>query len=189
MNWEKLGEGLIRIHFVRILIGALLLNGIIFGFLVLPGRARRSSLESQLQTLHHQAAAAEHRNQELKKRVTNLEQAQKDLKYLYTKVLEPETTGPTEIRLELEDLARRAQIKRGDFSYSYDKMDMFRLQHFNLGVPVEGSYRNVRQFINGIERSRHFLILDRVDLSAEKQNPNSVTLDFKLSTYLVENAS
>lgn len=189
MNREKLGQGLIKIHLLRILIGCLLLNAVVFGLLVLPGKARRIWLQSQLQTLDLQVAAARHRNELLKSRVTGLEQAQKDLQYLYTKVFESEKTGPTEIRLELEDLAQKAQIKRGDFTYGYDRLEQYRLQRFNLGVPVEGSYRNIRQFINSIERSKHFLILERVELSAEKQNPNSVNLDFRLSTYLVENAS
>jgi hypothetical protein len=51
---------------------------------------------------------------------------------------------------------------------------------------VEGAYRDVRRFINDIERSDYFLILDRVHLSAERraQAGENVQLNFQLSTYL-----
>jgi Tfp pilus assembly protein PilO len=90
------------------------------------------------------------------------------------------------IRMELEGLANNLQVKRSDFSYDYKNLEDFGLQHFMLSVPVEGNYRNIRRFINSIERSEHFLILDRVDLSSEKKD-DTLNLDFTLSTYLVEN--
>jgi Tfp pilus assembly protein PilO len=90
------------------------------------------------------------------------------------------------IRLELEDLARSLQVKRGDFSYNYDdSVADPKLQEFRLAVSVDGNYRNIRKFINSIERSKHFLILNRVDLSSDKK-PDSLSLDFQLSTYLVK---
>ena len=68
---------------------------------------------------------------------------------------------------------------------SYSDLPDFGLQMFTLGVPVEGNYRNLRRFINSIERSKHFLILDRVDLSSEKK-AEVLNLDFRISTYLVQ---
>lgn len=189
MSWEKLGQFLIKIHFVRIAIAFLVLNGIVFALLVFPSRARHSALEMQLKDLQGQVVAADRRTQESQHRFAALEQAQKDLEFLYAKVFESEKTGPAEIRLWLEDLAQRTQVRRGDFTYDYNDLSEYQLRQFVIGVPVEGSYRNIRQLINSIERSKHFLILERVDLSAEKQKPDTVNLNFRLSTYLVNHAS
>lgn len=189
MNWEKTGQFLTKIRFLRIAIGILIFNAIVFAMLVLPGRVRHQILERDLSTLKIQVDVASRHADDLQSRVSKLEQAQKDLKFLYDQVFESNKTGPTEIRLELEALAQRTQVKRGDFTYSYQGLPLYDLQQFDMGVPVEGTYRNIRQFINSIERSKHFLILLRVDLSAEKKRPDAVNLNFKLSTFLVSHAS
>jgi Tfp pilus assembly protein PilO len=86
----------------------------------------------------------------------------------------------------LQDLAGSLSVERGGLDYDYDDLPQYGLRHFSLAVPVEGAYREIRRFINEIERSQYFLILDRVDLSAEKESKSgeNVTLNFQLSTYL-----
>ena len=112
-----------------------------------------------------------------------LQHAQSDLKKIYSDILLPRKDGVVSIRLELEELAR--PLKVGDFGYTYKDIDDFGLQEFSLSVPVDGNYRNIRKFINSIERSKHFLILDKVNLSSEK-HADALSLDFRLSTYLVK---
>ncbi len=90
-----------------------------------------------------------------------------------------------DIRLELEELAQELQVKRTDFSYTYSSIPGLRLQEFKVSVPIEGSYGDIRRFINSIERSQHFLILDRVDLTSVRADV--LNLSFSVSTYLVEN--
>jgi type IV pilus assembly protein PilO len=188
MNLEKLSISLKRIHFVRLALAILLINVIVWVFFVLPKRNRIETLQSNYASLRTQVAADQKEVRALEARVKKLQQAQKDLKTIYSDVLVPRREGVTAIRLELETLARDLQIIRQDFSYDYKDLPEFKLQHFTLGVPVEGNYRNIRRFINSIERSKHFLILDRVDLSSEKKT-EAVNLDFVLSTYLVEDES
>ncbi len=48
---------------------------------------------AELQTLHGQVAAAQHRNQLLKSALTDCA-GSKDLEHLYTEVFESEKTGP-----------------------------------------------------------------------------------------------
>lgn len=188
MNIEKISVALRRIHFVRLTLVFIFINAVILTVLVLPKRARIAALQSQYATLRSEAATDRRELRMLEERLKNIQQAQKDLQTIYSKVLATKKKGVTEIRLELEGLTRSLQIKRQDFSYNYENLDDFKLQHFMLGVPVEGNYRNIRRFINSIERSPHFLILDRVDLSSEEK-ADALNLDFRISTYLVEDES
>jgi Tfp pilus assembly protein PilO len=186
MNTEKLSILLKRIHFVRIMLAALALNFAVWAFLVLPKQDRIARLQDNYGQLRTQAAADQRNVKELQNRLKHLQQAQQDLKTIYSTLLVSRTRGVTEIRLELESLANDLQVKRRDFTYDYEELEDFNLQQFTLSVPVEGNYHNIRRFINSIERSEHFLILDRVDLSSEKK-ADVLNLDFMLSTYLVKN--
>jgi Tfp pilus assembly protein PilO len=186
MNTEKLSILLKKIHFVRFLLAVLAINLAIWIFLVLPKQDRIARLQDSYAQLRTQAAADQKNVRELQARLKHLQQAQQDLKTIYSSLLVPRSRGVTEIRLELETLANDLQVKRRDFTYDYTDLKDFNLQQFTLSVPVEGNYRNIRRFINSIERSEHFLILDRVDLSSEKK-ADVLNLDFMLSTYLVKN--
>lgn len=184
MNIEKISVNLKKVHFVRFLLVVLGVNLAIWGFLVLPKQDRIAALQKNYATLRNQGTTDQKEIKELQGRLKHLQQAQEDLKTIYNKLLIRRTEGMS-IRMELEGLANQLQVKRSDFSYDYKDLQDFGLQHFMLSVPVEGNYRNIRRFINSIERSQHFLILDRVDLSSEKKE-DTLNLDFTLSTYLVE---
>jgi Tfp pilus assembly protein PilO len=184
MNIEKLSINLKKIHFVRFLLVVLGVNLAIWGFLVLPKQDRIAALQKSYADLRTQSATDQKEIKQLQSRLKHLQQAQQDLKTIYSKLLIKRREGMS-IRMELEGLANNLQVKRSDFSYDYKNLEDFGLQHFMLSVPVEGSYTNIRRFINSIERSEHFLILDRVDLSSERK-ADTLNLDFTLSTYLVE---
>lgn len=184
MNIEKISILMKRIQFGRLAFGLILINLAVLALLVLPRRNVIASLQDQYGDLRQLAVGDQKEVRDLKGRVEKLQRAQADLKKIYSEILLPEKEGVLAIRLELEDLARSLQVKRGDFSYLYKDQEEFRLQEFKLAVPVEGNYRNIRKFINSIERSKHFLILNRVDLSSDKSD--SLSLDFQLSTYLVK---
>jgi len=183
MNLERTSLGFKRIHLVRLLLLALAVNIIVFFIFVRPNRAQISNLQDRYGQLRSEVRAQKQQLQILHTRLARLQQGQKDLKHLYSQVLTPKRTGVTDIRLELETLLSSLQIQKQDFSYRYQIIKDMDLQQFTLGVPVQGSYRNIRQFINSIERSNHFLILERVNLSSE-QSDQQLNLDFQLSTYL-----
>ena len=185
MNIEKTSILLKRIQFGRLIGAFLLINVLLLLFLVIPRRNVTSNLQDSFGNLRQQAANDQKEIRDLKTRLANLQRAQEDLKKIYSEILLPKKEGVLEIRLELEELARSMQIKRADPGYQYQDMSNFRVQQFGVSLPVEGSYRNIRRFINSIERSKHFLIIDAVDLSSEQQS-DAVTLAFRLSTYLVE---
>jgi Tfp pilus assembly protein PilO len=186
MNLERPGIFFKSIHFVRLMVVVLLANIAILGFIVLPNKARIKRQQEQYQSLRRDVAAEKKGNQELLVRLEKLQQAQKDITEMYAKIFVPKKKGATDIRLELESLIRNNQIQRTDVRHSNTPLPDYKLQQYSLGVPVEGTYVNIRRFINDIERSEHFLILDRVDLASEKKG-DVLTLDFELSTYLVDN--
>jgi type IV pilus assembly protein PilO len=173
-----------KVHLVRLALVVIALNLLLFAFVVLPQNGRIARLQSEYALMRSRLLGSQRNIVELKARLQALLQAEKDLKTVYSKILIPKKTGVTDIRLEVESLAQALEIKKENFTYNYEPLTEFKLQQFRLGVPVEGNYKNIRRFINSIERSKHFLILERVDLSEQKAD--ILNLDFQLSTYLTD---
>jgi len=184
MNVEKLSLFLKRVHLVRWAAVVILINALIFAFLVLPKQNRIASSQSHYANLRSKVFSEQRNVRHLQTRLAKLQQAQTALQTMYAQVLAPKKTGVTDIRLELESLLSGLQMQ-GDFAYTNQGLPEFRLHVLKLSLPVRGSYPQIRQFINDIERSRYFLILDRVDLTSQ-QRSDLLNLNFSLSTYLVE---
>ncbi len=186
MNFERIGLFLKSIRFVYIALFLLLLNIIAFFFVVLPEQQKISRLQTSVAQQKNQIREQQDDIKILRQRLAALEKAQRDLDMIYNQVLAQKKIGVTAVRQELQDLAGGLSVERGGLDYDYQLLPEYGLRHFTLSVPVEGAYREIRRFINDIERSDYFLILDRVDLSAEKESRSgdNLTLNFQLSTYL-----
>ena len=167
------------------MLAAIGINLLVFTFYVIPNRSKVANLQAQYAGIRQDALEQQRHIKDLQMRLLRLQEAEKDLKYLYGTVLLPKKSGVMDIRLELEGLAQDLKVKRSDFSYSYGSIPDLHLQEFKVSVPIEGSYGDIRRFINSIERSQHFLILDRVDLTSVREDV--LSLSFGVSTYLVEN--
>lgn len=186
MNFERISLLLKNIRFVYIGLLLLALNIIAFFFIVLPEKQKISKLQTSFSRQRNEIGEQQQELKVLRRRLAALQKAQKDLDMIYNQVLAQKKVGVTAIRQELQDLAGSLSVERGGLDYDYDDLPEYGLRHFSLAVPVEGAYREIRRFINDIERSQYFLILDRVDISAEKESKSgeNVTLNFQLSTYL-----
>lgn len=187
MNIEKMSLFFKAIRFPQLALIGILLNTVIFLLVVLPDQKNISNLQNRFAELR---AEVRKQNVELRRqqiRLAKLQQAERDLKHMYKDVLSTRKTGVTDIRVELGELLASLQIEKEDFSYSYQNIEKFGVQQFRLSVPVRGNYRTIRQFINSIERSEHFLILERVELTSEQEATDRLNLDFRIATYLTQN--
>jgi Tfp pilus assembly protein PilO len=186
MNFERISSLLKSIRFVYVGLFLVVLNIIAFLFLVLPQKQNISRLQTDYAYQRSRMAEQKRGITVLSRRLEALQKAKRDLEVIYTQVLAQKKIGVTAIRQELQDLAGSLTVQRGGVDYNYIVLPEYGLRHFALSVPVEGAYRDIRRFINDIERSQYFLILDRVDLSTERKRDagENVRLNFQISTYL-----
>ena len=185
MNSERISILLKQSHFIAVGLLLVGLNILLFLFVILPQKQNISRLHTEHSRQRTLLAEQQRQLKTLTQRLAALQKAENDLKIIYDQVLVQKKIGVTAIRQELQDLAGSLSVERGGVNYDYTPLPEFGLRQFTLSVPVEGAYRDIRRFINDIERSQYFLILDRVDLSSERRaEAQSVTLNFQLSTYL-----
>jgi hypothetical protein len=96
--------------------------------------------------------------------------------------------GLTEAWDEIDHLASETHVVRGRTGYDRELLDVG-LEHVEATMPVEGNYFDLVRFINRLERSDRFFLVEEVRLSKREQEDATIRLDCSLSFYLKPNAA
>ncbi len=107
------------------------------------------------------------------------------IQYLYDEVFETERQRLTAVIREVKDLASRAGLEPPGITYPEEAIEDHELLRKSFVFSVKGQYEELRRFINFIELSEHFLILEEIRVSDTTEGSLSVAL--RIST-LFENS-
>ncbi|MCM2268619.1 MAG: hypothetical protein NDJ75_00780 [Thermoanaerobaculia bacterium] len=80
---------------------------------------------------------------------------------------------------ELKDLAQRAGLDPGTFSYPSETLEQFGLTRRSFVFAVEGSYAALRTFLNLVELSPSFLAVEQIDVDLAR---GGLAIRLRLST-------
>lgn len=80
---------------------------------------------------------------------------------------------------ELKDLAQRAGLDPGTFSYPSETLEQFGLARRSFVFAVEGSYASLRTFLNLVELSPSFLAVEQIDVDLAR---GGLAIRLRLST-------
>ena len=111
-----------------------------------------------------------------------LEKARDEMKRLAVDVLSTRDRRMISVQLEVMDLVKDLGISSDRVQYEAPQEGP--LERFGIVVPLEGGYSSLRKFIQKLEASQNFLVVERVQLGSGK-NPDVVELDITLATYFV----
>jgi Tfp pilus assembly protein PilO len=84
---------------------------------------------------------------------------------------------------DVERLAREPGLKPGGRSFSAGEVTDPRLSRIKVGLPLVGSYDQLVGFLQRVERSKHFLTVDRIALSGSEEGTASLRVE--LSAYFL----
>ena len=90
--------------------------------------------------------------------------------------------GLTEAWKELDHLAEGSRVQRGQTSYKRELLDVG-LEQIKARMPVEGSYFDLVRFINRLERSPRFFLVEEIRL-AKRDRGDFIELDCSISFFL-----
>jgi Tfp pilus assembly protein PilO len=94
----------------------------------------------------------------------------------------PKEKIASELLLELDQISAEAGLTRNRVGYRLDQEAVFGLQRMVITLPVEGSYANIRNFLNMLESHEKFIIIDSMALVSEREGTGTIRLDVSLST-------
>lgn len=111
---------------------------------------------------------------------------EKEVENLYSQTFSTASERFTRIQLEIKALARRAGLRPTAFTYPSSDLE-WQLTRRQINFRVDGTYEQLRMFINLLELSEYFLSLDQVTLSeSNTQGSNPVlSIGLSLSTIFV----
>ena len=89
----------------------------------------------------------------------------------------------SDFSVEFGKLAADASARLGTVRYEELESDVPGLRRFRISATVSGEYVQVVKFINALERSKHFYVINSVNLGEQQQG---LRLGINLDTYLGE---
>ena len=112
-------------------------------------------------------------------------QAESDLQDLRDGVLSTRNLRLVDVEEELERLCSQFGIDLNSVGYDNDLLLDEELDRFVMNVPLEGNYASLRKFLQAVEDSEEFLVVERVSLARGKEGGRTLSLSINLATYFV----
>lgn len=104
---------------------------------------------------------------------------------LFLERLSTESERFTDSVRELYDLAERSQLLYDSITYPREELEGYGLVRKSFVFSVTGSYADLRTFLNLLELTESFLVLDQIGVS---ESGSRLGIELRLSTYFVEPA-
>lgn len=143
----------------------------------------QETLDGQERRLQELAAQRRQMEAMLARVRTNEQQVER----LYLDRLSTRSRRLTGVTAEVKDLARRAGLLPRTLSYPEQDIEELGLIKRSFIFSVEGTYGELRKFINLLEVSRSFLSLDEMRLAGTTEGPE-LHIDLSLSTLFASEA-
>jgi Tfp pilus assembly protein PilO len=90
--------------------------------------------------------------------------------------------GTSQLLEELDAISAEAGLLRNRVTYRLDPDLVFGMQRLGITLPIEGTYSNIRSFLNILENTSKFVIVDSMALVSEREGTGVIRLDVSLST-------
>ncbi len=109
--------------------------------------------------------------------------AESEMVRLNQEVLSTRKARMVEVQAELDALCRAFHIDLDSVNYSHELLLNEGLDRLEMVVPLQGGYSNLRQFLQAVESSDKFLLVERVALARGQQGGRLLDLNIALVTY------
>lgn len=169
---------------IALALGGLLVANAVFAVLVLRPRAERYE-KLDVDSVPQLKDVAERRRlvESDEAYFSALRKAQEDLKTLRQDVLSTREDRMIETQLELARLAREFGVDLEEVRYENEILKDEGIDRFGMVVPLKGGYRALRKFIQAVEASKSFLVIEKIVLDSGKNTGGPLDLKITLATY------
>ena len=123
------------------------------------------SLENDLGEVQKQLQPLSLKRKELERRLQRAGAAEAAVKQLYDERFSTRSQRLTAVTTEVKTLARKAGLNPSALSYPQSDIEDYGLVKRSFVFPVEGTYQELRQFLNLLELSDSFLTLESITLA------------------------
>ena len=111
----------------------------------------------------------------------SLPEVQRQCDEFYTHELSEVATGYSGVVSDLGAVAKKAGLRTGSISFTQKAVGGRGIMEVEVSMTVDGSYLSVVNFVNGLERSANFYVLESLSLGSS--TGGLLKLNLKLRTY------
>jgi Tfp pilus assembly protein PilO len=111
----------------------------------------------------------------------NLPEIERNSSVFFQQQIAPAQSGYSELMDNLGALARTTGVRASNITYRQGNPDKRGVVEVEIGASVSGEYPNIVRFINGLEHSETFYVLDGLTLGANTSG--GLGLNLRLRTY------
>jgi hypothetical protein len=145
---------------------------------------RMDAKRDDLQEREARLESLQGESEDLSRFVATARDSRDRMRELYRDRLSTQRQRFTAVTSEVQDLARRAGLEPAAMSYPSEEIEDYGLEKRYFTFNVEGTYVELRRFINLLELTPSFITLERVRLSGGEGARLAIQLN--LSTLFVE---
>ncbi|MBM3725459.1 MAG: hypothetical protein FJW40_08550 [Acidobacteria bacterium] len=175
---------------VRVLIAVLVFaNLAAFALVLYPPGGSAEDLEREINSQRKAIAAGERRNRELKALADKVEAARKQGDGFMLKYFIDRRVASSTIVSELANAAKEAGMKPKEHAFIFDAVDgSDTVTMMNITANYEGTYSDLIHFVNRLDRSPRFLIIDSLT-AAPQQQGGQLNVAVRINAFVEEHAA
>ncbi len=171
---------------MRGIIGALLLANVVAAIIAFkPFGGGADDLERQEASLQQQLSAMRKRIDGDKMLVNKMQNARQDRDQFLAKYVADERLGASSLFVELNRIATESGVKQLPVTVNQQDIegsDTFKMVTVTEGC--EGNYASLAKFINLVDKSPHFLIIESLNTAAPQQGSGALNVQLKIDTFV-----
>ena len=188
LEWKGALSGDFRLP-LRVLIGALLAaNLAALAMLVKPFGGSAEDLRRQQQSLRQQLSQLQARVVAGKRLADKVETARREGDKFLGRYVADRRTAMSTIAEELNRTAKVAGIKQRDVSFELQPIEgSDTLSQMTVSAGYEGNYANLTRFVNLLDKSPEFLIIESM-VASPQQSGQLLNVSFRLDMFVKEEA-
>ena len=143
---------------------------------------RVAGLQEDMEETQKQLAPLEQRGQHLQRLIQRAEANRRLVRQIYDDRFSTRSQRLTNITAEVERLARQAGLDPREFTFPQREVAELGLVKRSFVFSVDGTYVELRRFINLLELSPSFITLEEVTLSGGGEEGEELRINLRLST-------
>ncbi len=169
----------------RIALGILLAANLLAAAAVFrPWGGSPEELQQQLARLSGEARGREEAAGRLRKLIETVEKTRAESKQFFGRYFLDGQTAYSTVLEELRALAEKSGIRAREHSFSAEPVEGSEtLTMVTITGSYEGAYRDLIQFVNAIDRSPRFLIIERLQ-AAPQQSQGLLTVTMRINVFV-----
>ncbi|HEY3175312.1 MAG TPA: type 4a pilus biogenesis protein PilO [Candidatus Polarisedimenticolia bacterium] len=158
-----------------------------FAFVVNVPRGRRvTSLDEAVAEAGSALSRKEQEVGRLRDHFNRVIEGRASLDRFYGEVLSTKRERLISFQREIREIARQFNISVETITYPRESYPKDKVTKFSATMPLTGSYENLRQFIDTIERNPNFIVVEQIELTNSKEGGIILSLAIQLSTYFLD---